>query len=223
MNLNRDTLDCSKLFNLSATYSKETVEYFQNLGFNNPHWVALACDPHLHKIDLGSENEFKNDISFVGMWRPEREFYLKSIVENFQNLKIEVYGNYWQRNCEKKSILKKWRGNGLYGKELGLHFNTTRINLNVIDDTNYPAANMRFFEIPAAGGLQLVSSCPEMEPYFKDKEQLVYFRTETEMLENIEWILNNENEAQMIRVSGQQLALKNHSYFSRFRNLLDLL
>lgn len=223
MNLNSNVLDCSRLFDVSATYSKSTLPVYKTLGFNNVHWIPLAGDLFMHLNEVNQDDVFKCDISFVGMWRPEREKYLKIINDNFGHLNIEIYGNYWERNCQDKQLLKKWKGSGFYAKALSDHFKTCRININIIDDTNYPAANMRFFEIPTSGGLQVCSSCPEFEEEFVDKRDVVYFNNEGELIEKIKWILEHSDEAHEIRMSAQSKIKETHNYTKRLQNIIQLL
>lgn len=223
LNLNDNILSYSRLLDVSASYSKATIKSLQLLGFNNVNWLPLAGDPFLHSSELNVRNIFKCDISFVGMWRPERERVMKDICKHFSHLKIEIYGLEWQSNCRDKEIMKRWKGSGFFAKEMADHFNTCRINVNIIDDTNYPAANMRFFEIPTAGGLQLSSSCPEFEDEFLDKEHILYFKNSNELREKITWILERQETADKIRKSAQVKIKNFHNYTARLAEIMSLL
>jgi spore maturation protein CgeB len=186
-------------------------------------WAPLAGDPFLHSYTSDKDQQFINDISFVGMWRPEREKVMRLILNKFPDRNIHLFGKYWKRNCTDKALLQKWKGEEIIGKELGKFFHTSRININVIDDTNYPAANMRFFEVCTAGGLQLTSSCPEMETTFRDSEHLLYFSSESELQEKIEWALNNTTETEKIRKQGLELINAAHTYTHRLQTILSQL
>jgi spore maturation protein CgeB len=220
LNLPQHSINSAKLVDITATYSSSSVNAFRQLGFNNVVWVPLGGDPFLHKKEITSDKDFICDISFVGGWRREREKTMKEIVHNFSNLSIEVHGPSWKKNCQDPLLKKHIRGNGFYGPELGTFFNKSRININQIDDTNYPAANMRFFEVCIAGGLQLASSCPEMQNELRHREHLVYYNSENELMENIQWIMDNPEKARSIRKSGQELVLSRHTYSSRIQDIL---
>ena len=223
LNLNVNILSYAGILDVSASYSKATIKSFQLLGFNNVRWLPLAGDPFLHGSALNTSNKFKCDISFVGMWRPERERVMKYICSQFGHLQIEIYGLQWKLNCKDKEVMKKWRGNGFFTTDMANHFNSCRINVNIIDDTNYPAANMRFFEIPTAGGLQLCSHCPELENEFLDKEHIVYFKDDVELHEKISWIIGDPVKAAELR-SSSQLKIKNsHNYTARLMEIISLL
>ena len=223
MNLDTNNLNNARLFDLSASYSNTSLAAFSTLGFANPYWVPLAGDTFLHWNEVRESDDFLCDVSFVGGWRPERERVMKVINEQFSNLTIELHGNYWQRSCKDKKLLKRWKSDGLYAKDLSNYFNRSRININVIDDTNYPAANMRFFEIPTSGGLQLASSCPEFENEFIDYESILFFQNENEVVEKIKWVLENKERSQSIRKGAQQMIRTKHNYEERLKEILQLI
>ncbi len=223
LNLNTNNLNYGPILDLSAAYSESTRDVLSRLGFRNVHWVPLAGDLKLHFREVTLNKEFACDLSFVGMWRPERQRILKAIIEKFGHLRIEIHGGYWKRNCMDRGVLAKWKGNGLFGEDLSAHFNRSMININVIDDTNYPAANMRFFEIPASGGLELCSSCPEMEVEFTHKREVVYFENELDAINNVEWIINNPDEAHKIRSEAQSKIVSTHNYTTRLSRIVKLL
>jgi hypothetical protein len=222
MNLEAHNIDNAPLYDLSAVYSKAATETFAAFGFRHCAWIPLAGDNFMHGRAVRDTGEFDSDISFVGMWRPERERTMKAIYQHFKNFKIDLHGNNWQRNCSDKELLGIWKSNGFYGKSLADHFNRSRININIIDDTNYPAANMRFFEIPISGGLQVASSCPEFENEFLDNESIVSYRNEPELVDKLTAILADPEHAQRIRQNSKDLVTRDHTYVARLKKILDL-
>jgi spore maturation protein CgeB len=223
MNLQAHNIDTAKLVDITATYSSTTVKPFSQLGFNNVVWIPLAGDLVMHGKAIKDTEDYLCDISFVGGWRPERERTMKLISDSFKNLNISIRGPLWREMVKDKSLKGNIKGGGIYASALAEFFNRSRININQIDDTNYPAANMRFFEICTAGGLQLSSSCPEMEKEFVHKKHLLYYRDEKELIQNIDWIINNPLESSGIRSAGQDLVYRSHSYTNRVSEINEYL
>ena len=155
------------------------------------------------------------------MWRPERERYLSIVIEEFPNLNVEIFGGYWKDRCMDKKLKACCKDGLILGRPLGQYFNNSMINLNVIDDTNYPAANMRFFEIPTAGGLQLTSACPEQESIFEQRKHCVYFNDEASLVEEIKWILDHKNECNEIRKNGFDLIRNGNTYIQRLQSIME--
>lgn len=220
MNLTNSTILSGRLYDVSAIYSAASAELFESLGFRGTFWLPFAGDAVLHRSSPRSA-PFDIDLSFVGGWRPERERAIAAIVAAFPHLNIEVHGSYWHRDCRHRGIRSRLRSHGIFGEELSRFFNRSRINLNVIDSANYPSANMRFFEIPISGGLQLASACPELESEFVDRRDIVYFRDETQLLGAIEWVLCNPARAAEIRTNAHRRVVDAHTYSNRLASLVE--
>jgi glycosyltransferase involved in cell wall biosynthesis len=220
INLEQQHINAAGLYDVVASYSAVTMPVFERIGFHRTLWLPFAGDiDFLAGSDTGSE-EYICDLSFAGAWRPEREKAISRIIDFFPSIKFFVRGNYWKKNCKDERIIKNLSSQSLFGKEFGDFFRSSRINLNVIDDTNYPAANMRFFEVPASGALQLSSSCPEMGTIFQNQEHILYFHSEKEMAEQIRFVLDNPDKAAEIRKNAFQFVQNQHTYSKRVEELI---
>jgi spore maturation protein CgeB len=219
--LNRYIHQSLPLTNLVCTYSNDTIEVFQQMGAQKAIWVPFAGDMAAHYAPATAIQHHPVDLSFVGSWRPEREKALSIIHKNFPALKIKIYGPYWKRVTD-TSLKKFIVASPLYGKAFTDVVQQSLISLNVIDDTNYPAVNMRFFEIPAAGGLQLCSYSPETEKLFMDKKHVLYFANEKELVEKVQYALDNRTLLNEMRTEAQQLVVNEHLYKSRAATILSL-
>jgi spore maturation protein CgeB len=79
---------------------------------------------------------------------------------------------------------------------------------------------MRFFEVPACGGLALNSSCPEMEPMFVQGESGCYYQTDEELLPVVQRLLGNPTELQRISEAAHRKVVEAHTYSHRARDIL---
>jgi len=221
--LNWDThlTSCLPLFDCLATYSQTTVPVFKKLGCERAIWVPLAGDPSLHATVnyTADEQEMYNaDITFIGGWRPEREATLSKL----SDFSLKIWGPDWGRRCKRNPvIMNAWQGRGLFGTEFAKAVACSKINLNIIDPTNYPAANMRFFEVLIAGGLELSSPCPELENEFRDGEHIFYFRCEDNLPNMIQALLQNDEMRKNVATAGQAKVAANHTYAHRILSILD--
>ena len=218
-NLQSHILQSAPLYDLVATYSSNSLDVFRALGFKKVKWVPLAADPHLHYCDL-SDDKKTYDITFVGGWRPEREQIMSHILSNFSSAKIGIWGPYWNRSSNKllRSVADK---NPLYASAFSDVIRKSRISMNIIDDTNFPAANMRFFEVPIAGGLQLSSKCPEMESEFRHGEHMFYYSNNDGLLDVIQHVLSGKTDNNNIAKHAQELVLAAHTYRHRVKQILS--
>ena len=222
LNLTSFQKDGASLYDLVATYSSTSMRPFNLIGYEKTHFMPFAGDNEFLGDAVFSDH-FDYDLSFAGGYRPEREAALAAVAATFPDLKILIKGTDWERFCKNKLLRKSCNPKPIYGKDFGDFIRRSRINLNVIDDTNYPAANMRFFEIPAAGGLQLSSVCPEMESAFTDRKEILYFTSYEHMIEQIRWVLKHPDEAGHIRKAANAKIRKEHTYIIRMESLIKAL
>lgn len=220
-NLQSHLLASAKLLDMLASYSSNAVPVFQQAGFTNVQWIPLAGDTELHPCSqILPEVDFNYDISFVGGWRPEREDTMIALLKKYgSSIKIGIYGPSWAVKTRNQQIRKLVIPHAVLGKDMAKVFQKSRINLNRIDVTNYPAANMRFFEIPASGGLMLSSSCPEMSEVFKEFESVVYFKNNFELINKVEYLLNNDSRR--MREVSHQIILNGHTYRHRLEKIIS--
>lgn len=216
-----DLTVCLPLYDLVATYSRATVSVFERLGARRAVWIPLAGDPALHPDIICSDEDrqrYGAQVVFIGGWRPERE----AVLSRLGAVDLKIWGPEWGRRCKGNPvILKAWQKRAIYGQEFARAVKCSQINLNIIDPTNYPAANMRFFEIPMAGGAQISSSCPEMVDTFRHGAHLFYYASGDELPELIASLLEDEERLRRVAAAAHTQVLAAHTYTDRARAILQ--
>lgn len=208
------------LYDLVATYSRATVPILERMGARKAIWLPLAGDPDLHPARIAQRPDLAAEVSFIGGWRPEREAVL-SCLSSFD---LKIWGPEWGRHCRgNRAMLKAWQRRALRGVEFAQAVQASKINLNIIDPTNYPAANMRFFEIPTAGGLQVCSPCPEMEDEFRHGEHIFYYQRSDDLPDLLRSLLADDDLRAKVAAAAHEKALAAHTYTHRARRLLEIL
>lgn len=219
--LNSTLINSLMVYDYVFTYSKNSVEITKQLGAKNVMWLPLAADDSYHgKVE--PRHEYMSDLTFIGQWRPEREHAIKILFENIPGINIKIWGLDWIRSSKNKLIKKAWQGNSLYGKDFSAAISSTKLNLNVIDDTNFPAANMRFFEIPCCGGVQLCSSCPEMEEEFRHHESILYYNNDEELIEIVKNVIDGQINLEIIKATASDKILNFNTYSHRANEILKM-
>ena len=119
-------------------------------------------------------------------------------------LEVDVYGQDWERTklAGMKNVLVYpiaarpdfWRKNQEY-----------RVQLNLFRQYNEGSHNMRTFEIPAVGGIQLTEYSTEQADFFKEGEEIFFFRGKEDMLEKASEILQMpESSISLVRNNAQK-------------------
>jgi hypothetical protein len=227
LRVNAHVIDCLPIYDLVATYSINSVEVFESIGAKKVIWVPLAADTLLHPANVEITDlqkiKFECDVCFIGNHRPEREEIFTRLHD--EGFKVKVWGHDdWKRHASDYINVKKyWQKESLYGDDFARAIKCSKVCINPIDPTNYPAANMRFFEIPGAGGVQVSSLCPEMETIFKDGETIFYYQTLENLPRIVDNVLRNEALRDKVAQQGREIVHLEHTYVNRVQYLLDIL
>lgn len=223
LNLNSSLIECLPLYDVVGVYSQNAVTLIQQLGAKQSIWLPLGADPSLHGLTSPEESsnfEYESEVSFIGGWRPERE----SLLSNLAQFKLKIWGPEWDRRCKNNPVIKKaWQGRPLRGKEFATAVAASKINLNIIDPTNYPAANMRFFEIPCARGLQVCTPCPEQDTEFRDGEEIFYYQNAQELQHLISRLLSDSATRERVKSAAYNKVIQFHTYTQRAQQILSFL
>lgn len=90
---------------------------------------------------------------------------------------------------------------------------------------NVPVVNLRNFEVPMCGGVQICRYCDEMNEYFEDGKEVVLYRSEDEMIDKLRYYLNtaNESEIRQMKKLARLRSENEHTWYCRFRRVFDVL
>lgn len=85
--------------------------------------------------------------------------------------------------------------------------------------------NLRSFEIPAAGGLLFCQYNPELDGYFNDGKEAVYYRNEEDMIDKAKFYLSPSRKDLRLQIkrNAREKAIREHTWFCRFREVLNSL
>jgi hypothetical protein len=226
LNLTRHALESLPIYDFVATYSSSSIDPFRRLGASHIEWFPFAADPLLFPFDVditGEErHKLASDICFIGSHNPEREEAILALVKAGFAVKVWGEPSSWRRHARDKSLLPScYQGSPLFGASFAKAVRSAKLSLNVIDPTNYPAANMRFFESPACGGATLNSACPEMDGIFRDREHAFYYRKAGDLPSIARELIADEPLRKRVSRAGHELVLREHTYAHRAVQLLD--
>jgi spore maturation protein CgeB len=186
----------------------------------------LAADPDLHApVSLTEEDRrvFGCDVAFVGNWRPEREVLLAALSTR-SNLDVKIWGGTsWEAPSRAdRRVAKAWQKRLVLGADFAKACVGAKVNLNLIDPTNYPAANMRFFEIPSTGSLEVSSKCPEFQGDLRDRKHIFYYESAADLPSLLDALLTDEPLRSRVAAEGHRHVLENHTYRDRAQRIVEL-
>ncbi len=85
--------------------------------------------------------------------------------------------------------------------------------------------NLRSFEIPMSGGVQLCAFSNELAEYFEDGREIVFYYSDDELIEKASYLTSarSANYLSNIRKCARERALRDHTWAKRFRAVFSRL
>lgn len=102
-------------------------------------------------------------------------------------------------------------------------FKNTKINLNITLRSIKSGIPLRAFDILGAGGFLLTNYQANFSDCFIPGEDFVYYESQTDLLNKIDYYLNHEDERKAIAENGFARTAANHTYRHRVEEILTYL
>ena len=135
-----------------------------------------------------SEFEYTDDATFIGSVDSSKIHNDRKKYVDFLKEKVPGFDTY----------------NGLYGLEHNQKVNQSKINLNFAP-TDATGASVRIYKILASGGFLMSTPWKNLDETFRINENIVIFENEKELIDKVNFYLENEDERNRIRLNGYNL------------------
>lgn len=144
------------------------------------------------------------------------EMLLKLSKSGFE---VDVYGHGWNRT--RLAIRKNIRiHEAVYGQEYWNKLRQYRVQLNIFRKHNLGSHNMRTFEVPAVGGIQLSPFSGEQAGFFEENKEIFFYHHIGELEDKCRYLLElPDREANGIREAARWRSTTS-GYTYRDRGLL---
>lgn len=218
---NKNVTNSFPLYNVHFCYSKLLQEQIER-----EYKIKTAFLPFGYEL---SEEEFANcqaeteipKLCFLGNPDNERTEFIKKLVA--EGIEITIYGHHWNRylTSNTKIELKPATYQLGYWKTLQKY----RIQLNILRKHNVDSHNMRTFEVPAIGGVQLADDTTEHRLFFEPEKEIFLFKNIADCVEKIKYIQSLPLQTiQEIRLNARKRSIASgYSYFNRAKDVRDVL
>jgi len=195
------------------------VEYFQKLGLRAKPF-RLAFEPRV--LNRLKTSATKTQVSFVGSLSSNHQSRRRLLEHVCIRPDVEVWGSGAESLPEDAWARRRHKGKA-WALEMYQILHNSRISLNHhIDVAEHYANNMRLFEATGVGTLLLTDSKTNLAEMFEPGREVVAYHTLEECTELIDYYLEHETEREAIARAGQQRTLREHSYYHRMQELLDV-
>lgn len=85
--------------------------------------------------------------------------------------------------------------------------------------------NLRNFEIPMCGGIQLCKYSEELANYFEEDKEIVFYRNEDELVDKARYYIDKASDHEIIKMktAARKRAESEHTWWCRFTKAFDIL
>lgn len=209
-NSNINLIKSIPMYDMIASSREHLFHKYYDSGAKNMLFLDWYYVPKLH-FSQGLKKTI--DYSFVGSWSPYREKFIDKIGKS-----LTIYGGGWEKSSS--SFKQKHNVNEkiLTQREMSQVFEISKFNLNILTHENNDLSNLRFFEVPASGGLLLTDRNDIAIKHLKDKKECFMYSSIDEIKKILESNLNNDKIAKL----GEKRVLDGkHAFSDRVSELLD--
>jgi hypothetical protein len=191
---------------LAVDYLKYQTEFSGYKYFIS--FIGSPLADNVQKILCELIKVFKNK---VNIFASEKDF-LQSIKEIKQKKLLD--DNYLKiySNCRQDLIEKE--------KDLAKIYNSSKINLNINSDEETPI-NYKILEILASGGFLLTNEQKKLKNYFQISKHLETYKNAPDLIDKINFYLNNLNITQKIALLGRLEVIKKYNFNARAGKILQ--
>ena len=209
-------------YDLYACTKRAIMPDVQAAGCRRVIFVPFGYKPTVHypekPVAPEEHTRFDSDVVFIGGCDADRVPYFEALVMGLPNLRLHLYGGYWDRH----SLLRRYYRGFALGRHYRLALGAAKIALNLVRRANRDRHVMRSFEIPACGAFMLAERTEEHLEWFEEGKEAAYFDSPDELVEKVRYYLSRDDERQRIAEAGHwKVSLGGHTYKARLIQILE--
>lgn len=211
-----------KYYDLVVTTKSHNINELPQIGAKKIlfHYQAYSKDIH---IPMECSSKYKHDVLFIGYPEEERIGSILFLAE--QGIVVNIYGypSAWKKNINKinnKNIVI--HNKSLYGKEYSEALSCAKISLCFLRKINRDLHTSRSIEIPACRGFMIAEKTNEHLELFEEDTEAVYFDSNEELLQKVQYYLKNDEKRVEIAQNGYKRCISSgYSYDDRVKEILN--
>ncbi len=196
-----------------------TVEFFRKRGIRSE--VSRLCFEPKVLSRLPRESRIFN-IAFVGSFHSvhrSRTAFLEALSLRFPQLRI--WGPAINGLPSGSPIQRCYVGQA-WGREMYRILRRSKIVLNHHGDTAPYANNFRLYEATGVGSLLITDWKRDLHHIFEPGREVAVYQSLDECAGLIHYYLEHDHEREAIARAGQERTLKEHTYYHRMQELIDI-
>ena len=192
----------------------------EKLGLN-AHYLPEACNPRWHKpveISNAERAVYGCDVAAVGSFH----YYRARMLEGFEGYNLRI----WGRNCPpwvSSPIKGRYTHHYVAEKEKAKAYRSAQIVVNTMLYSEIEGVNCTLFEAAGCGAFQIADWKLALPDLFVPDQEVVTFRTRSELKEKVDYYLAHPEERREIADRASARAHREHTYAVRIEKMFAIL
>lgn len=209
----------AQLIDIHFVQRKQNVEELLSWGARKVEMCYRSYEPSFHRKKSTIKKNEKFDAGFIGSYEEQREESIKYLIEN--GIKVQVIGDGWEKGKYFDIIKPFYHGGSVYGEQYVDSINSMKIALHFLRLGNRDEQDSRTFEIPACGTAMIAEWSQVHESLFKEKEEVLFFQNNAELLEKVRFFICNSDLAERCaEMAAKRCVEGGYDHQSTLRNVL---
>lgn len=217
---NKNVTDSVPLYDMHFCYHSGLIQKIRN-QFNIPAvFLPFGFEMTEEDYEAAVGQPEINRICFLGNPDKIRESTILELADN--GFAADVYGHGWDKTAVATNSAIKVH-DAVYGEGFWKKLRQYRVQINIFREHNAGSHNMRTFEVPAVGGIQLLPYSEEQTAFFEDGREVFFYRNPQEMLEQAQRLLSlPAQQAHALRVAARKRSVESgYRYSDRARTVFE--
>ncbi|NQT66482.1 MAG: glycosyltransferase [Actinobacteria bacterium] len=204
-----------EFFIFDMSYSEELIKH----NVKNVTWLPCAFNKSLLTVPDKSNKIKDFDIIFAGLASDERISFFENIAK--LGFKIKLMGNSFKKSklLNDKATLLPYTT----PKEIFNHYSNAKLGININQKQSITGVNCRTFELCGFGMFQLTDFRKDLISLYNIGEELVVYENMEDLANKVVYYLKNDAAREKIAVAGMARTLKDHTYQSRMKYVIEKL
>lgn len=216
-------LKAASLFDCHFVQRSVNINELKDYGANRVELCYRSFDPDFHRpvvLDASEWPKYKTRVGFIGTWEEDREAYIAFLINN--KVEVSVTGDGWPKGKYWNTIGPFYKGPSIYGEAYIKTINGMDIALHFLRNENRDEQDSRTFEIPACKVFMMAERSTLHQQLFKENEEAVFFDSKAELLEKVQFYLNERKERNRIALNGYNKCFAaGYSHEDRLKNVIE--
>lgn len=213
-------------YDIFFIFDRSYVARLVQAGALDVRFLPCACDETVYQpktLTWAERARYRCDIALVAWYYARRA----EVVNALDDFDLKIWGRGWRSAQARQSLSRRWRGTiegerFITDRETAKIYCATKIGLNIhSEQTREAGLNTRSFELLAAGAFELVDSIPGMDELLEPGREVAVYTSPEEARDLADHYLHHEAKRIDVARRGRERTLREHTYVSRMRTLLQ--